>query len=82
MTQENGIPPQAAKSLNEEDAQQMRKLSHDLNNAMEIIIQTSYLVGMSELPDDTRQWVGMLEKGVQQATAINNQLREYIRLHS
>jgi hypothetical protein len=69
-------------AISAEQAQQMRHFSHELSNALEVIVQTSYLLGMTALDDNGRQWQGMLGKGVQQAAKVNRELREYIRLHS
>jgi signal transduction histidine kinase len=63
-------------------ALQLRQLSHDLSNALEVILQTSYLLGTIELDENARQWRQMLDHGVQQATTINRDLREYLRAHS
>jgi len=63
-------------------ALQLRHLSHDLSNALEIIIQTSYLLGTVEMDENAQQWRKMLDQGVQQATTINKELRDYIRAHS
>ena len=60
----------------------LRQLSHDLSNALEVILQTSYLLGTIELNENGRQWQQMLDQGVQQATNINRQMRDYLRSHS
>lgn len=69
-----------------EVAEHVRHLSHDLSNALEVVLQTNYLLGMTEggesSPDDKRKWREMLDKGVQQAANINRQLRDYVRAHS
>lgn len=70
----NAIPP--------EQAQEIRRLAHDLSNALEIIVQTNYLLGTVKLEGDANQWRSMLDQGVQQATDINRKLREYVRAHS
>jgi len=74
--------PTNSKLIPSETAQQLRRLSHDLSNALEIIIQTSYLLGTVELNDSARQWRQMLDQGVQQATTLNRELRDYLRAHS
>jgi hypothetical protein len=56
-----------------------RELAHDLSNALEIIIQTSFLIGTLELGENGKSWHGMLDDGVRKAVAINRQLREAIR---
>ncbi len=64
-------------------AEEIRRLSHDLSNALEVIMQTNYLLGMSqEREDDGKQWREMLDRGVAQATQINRQLRDFIRANS
>lgn len=77
MTQKNSstlIPADAA--------QHLRRLSHDLSNALEVILQTSYLLGTVELNENARQWHQMLDQGVQQATGLNLELRNFLRAHS
>jgi len=66
----------------EEQAKEIRRLSHDLSNALEIVLQTSFLLGTVSLGDDAQKWRTMLDKGVQQAAEINTKLRDYIRGHS
>jgi translation initiation factor 2 beta subunit (eIF-2beta)/eIF-5 len=65
-------------------AEQIRRLSHDLSNALEVVLQTNYLLGMTDTAgnEDSRKWRAMLDQGVMQATQINRQLREYVRAHS
>lgn len=65
-------------------AEQVRRLSHDLSNALEVIMQTNYLLGMSGdmSEEDGAKWREMLDRGVMQATQINRQLREFVRSHS
>jgi hypothetical protein len=65
-----------------EQAEKIRGYSHDLSNALEIIIQTSYLMGMLELNENGQQWRKMLDEGVQQAARVNRELREYIHQNS
>ena len=69
-------------SIPEEQAKEIRRLAHDLSNALEIILQTSFLLGTVELDEDARKWRSMLDNGVQQAAEINRKLREYIRANS
>jgi hypothetical protein len=73
---ESKIPPQLAAEI--------RRLSHDLSNALEVILQTNYLLGMTAdgASEDSQKWREMLDKGVAQATQVNRQLREYIRANS
>ncbi len=63
----------------EELALEIRKLAHELSNALEIIVQTSFLLGMAELKEPASDWLRMLDGGVQKALDTNLQLREYIK---
>jgi hypothetical protein len=65
-----------------EHAQQIRRLSHELSNALEIVLQTSYLLGTVPLDENARKWRTMLDGGVQKAAEINRQLRDFIRTNS
>ena len=66
----------------EDLAVEMRKLAHDLSNALEIIVQTSYLLSTVELKEPATDWVRMLDSGVQKALDINLALRTYIKAHT
>jgi hypothetical protein len=73
-------PPSAA--IPAQAATEIRRLAHDLSNALEIVIQSSYLLSTSQLDESSKQWVGLLNEGVKRAAALNIELREYIRRHS
>jgi hypothetical protein len=77
MTQASSPRP-----IPEEQAKEIRRLAHDLSNALEIVLQTSFLLGTVPLDEDAKKWHTMLDNGVQQAAEINKKLREYIRAHS
>ena len=66
----------------EEQAKEIRRLAHDLSNALEIVLQTSFLLGTVPLDEDSKKWRTMLDNGVRQAAEINKTLREYIRANS
>jgi len=78
---ENTSSSASLTAIPSEHAEQIRHLAHDLSNALEVILQTSYLLGTLPLDANAKQWHEMLDKGVHQATAINQQLREYLRRH-
>ena len=61
---------------------EMRRIAHDLSNALEIIIQTSYLLNTVELKGPASDWLRMLDDGVQKAMALNLELRTYIKDHT
>jgi hypothetical protein len=66
----------------EELAIQIRKMAHDLSNALEIIVQTSYLLSTADLKEPASDWLGMLDSGVAKALDINQSLRAYIKAHA
>ena len=72
----------AATEIPEELALEIRKLAHDLSNALEIIVQTSYLLGTVEMKEPGSDWLRMLDSGVRKALDMNLSLRSYIKTHS
>jgi hypothetical protein len=66
----------------EELALEVRRLAHELSNALEIIVQTSYLLSMAELKEPASDWLRMLESGVHKALDTNLKLREYIKANT
>ena len=66
----------------EELALEVRKLAHDLSNALEIIVQTSFLLSTVELKEPASDWLKMLDGGVTKALDINLALRNYIKKHT
>jgi hypothetical protein len=74
--------PAGTEEIPENLALEIRKLAHDLSNALEIIVQTSYLLGTVELKEPGTDWLRMLDNGVTKALDINLALRSYIKSHS
>lgn len=72
----------ASEKIPEELALEVRKLAHDLSNALEIIVQTSYLLSTVGLKEPASDWLQMLDGGVQKALDINLALRSYIKTHT
>ena len=66
----------------EDLAVEMRRLAHDLSNALEIIVQTSYLLGTVELKEPASDWLRMMDGGVKKALDLNLALRTYIKQHT
>ncbi|MBS1813463.1 MAG: hypothetical protein JSS87_01160 [Acidobacteria bacterium] len=61
---------------------EIRRLAHDLSNALEIIVQTSYLLSTADLKAPATDWLRMLDSGVQKALEHNQSLRTYIKTHT
>ncbi len=66
----------------EEVALEIRKLAHDLSNALEIIVQTGYLLSTADLKSPATDWLRMLDNGTNKALEINLDLRNYVKAHS
>jgi hypothetical protein len=71
-----------APSIPPEQAKEIRRLSHDLSNALEIIVQANYLLSGISHDESAKQWIHLLDNGVLQAAGINRSLREYIVANS
>jgi hypothetical protein len=69
-------------AIPDEQAKEIRRLSHDLSNALEIIVQANYLLGAMSHDESAKQWIQLLDNGVVQAAGINRSLRDYIVAHS
>jgi hypothetical protein len=84
MTQSNPLPDSSASEavIPEDLALEIRKLAHDLSNALEIIVQTSYLLSTADLKSPASDWLRMLDSGTTKALEINLALRSYIKDHS
>jgi hypothetical protein len=79
MTETGGATPTP---LLETDAKEIRRITHDINNALEIIVQASYLVNSTELSDQAKEWMRLLDQGIRQATTLNREMREFVRMRS
>ena len=75
-------PEPNAQAIPEEPALEIRRLAHDLSNALEIIVQTSYLLSLAELKEPAAEWLRMLDSGVKKALESNVELRDYIKQHT
>ncbi|HKO19343.1 MAG TPA: hypothetical protein VJU82_10700 [Acidobacteriaceae bacterium] len=76
------INQSAAEEIPENLAIEIRKLAHELSNALEVIVQTTYLLGTVELKEPGSEWLRMLDSGVRRALDLNLSLRTYIKQHS
>ena len=60
----------------------LRTLAHDLSNALETLLQASYLLNQASLNPDARKWVQMIDSASQDAARINREIREILRSQS
>lgn len=72
----------AAQQIPEDLAVEIRKLAHELSNALEVIVQTSYLLNTLGLKEPGSDWLRMMDGGVRKAMDINLSLRNYIKVHT
>ena len=82
MPDSAATPAPEPEKIPEELALEIRKLAHDLSNALEIIVQTSFLLSTTEMKEPATDWLRMLDGGVQKALDINLALRAYIKAHT
>jgi hypothetical protein len=71
--------PSHVEKIPEDLSVEMRRIAHDLSNALEIIVQTSYLLSTVEMKEPASDWLRMLDDGVQKAMHLNLALRTYIK---
>jgi len=65
--------------ISPEITRELRSLSHDLSNALETIVQATYLLTQAELPGSARRWLEMMDQASQEAVSLNRRLREILR---
>ena len=72
----------ASDKIPAELARELRALAHDLSNALETIVQATYLLSQAGPPENTRRWVELIDQASQDAVKINQKLRELLRSQS
>ena len=78
----SSAPNPSEATIPEDLALEIRKLAHDLSNALEIVVQTGYLLSTADLKSPASDWLRMLDSGTQKALEINLSLRTFIKAHS
>ena len=63
-------------------AKDLRLLAHDLSNALETIVQATYLISQAGPNENSRRWIEMIDQASKDAVKINARLRELLRSHS
>jgi DNA-binding MarR family transcriptional regulator len=72
----------ASDQIPAELAKELRILVHDLSNALETIVQATYLISQAGPPENSRRWVELIDQASQEAVKINHKLREMLRAQS
>jgi hypothetical protein len=62
-----------------EVAKELRMLAHDLSNALETIVQATYLISQAGAPEKSRHWIELIDQASQDAVKINHKLRQVLR---
>ena len=62
-----------------EVTRELRALTHDLSNAIEVIMQACYLLEQARLEDNSKKWAGIIHTATQDAARINRSIREILR---
>jgi K+-sensing histidine kinase KdpD len=68
-----------AKMKSQEQGAHLRALAHDLSNALEAILQASYLLSQGKLDADSKRWARLIETSSQDAARINREMRKVLR---
>jgi len=63
-------------------ARELRALAHDLSNALETIVQATYLISQAGPPENSRRWVELIDQASREAVRINQKLRRILRSQS
>ena len=74
MTEATMMPPELTSNL--------RSLAHDLSNAIETIMQASYLLAQCTLEDNAKKWLELIDNATRDAARINREIREILRSQS
>ena len=72
----------ASDQIPAEVAKELRMLAHDLSNALETIVQATYLISQASPPENLRRWVELIDQASQDAVKINHKLRQVLRSQS
>ena len=70
------------KQMETDTIARLRVLAHDLSNAIETVMQASYLMAQSELDDANQKWRKMIDTAAHDAARINREIREILRSQS
>jgi signal transduction histidine kinase len=69
-------------NMSAETNKQLRTLAHDLSNAIETIMQASYLLAQAKLDDTNKKWLELIDTAARDAARINREIREILRAQS
>ena len=71
--------PAGSKSKKPDEVAHLRGLAHDLSNALEAILQATYLLQQAKIEGDSQRWVKLIDASSQEAARINGEIRNALR---
>jgi hypothetical protein len=77
MPSQSGMGTSA--KLPQEAVGQLRTLAHDLSNAIETVMQASYLLAQAPLDGANKRWLVLIDEATREAARINREIREILR---
>jgi signal transduction histidine kinase len=57
----------------------LRALAHDLSNALETILQASYLLSQAKLDGHCKKWTELIDTAAKDAARLNREIREILK---
>ena len=68
-----------SKAKAQDEITRLRTLAHDLSNALEAILQASYLLSRGKLEGEGKRWAQLIETSSHDAARINREIRKLLR---
>jgi K+-sensing histidine kinase KdpD len=87
MPEKHAVKPKAESrkskgNIEEKEIERLRELAHDLSNALEAILQASYLLTQARLDAESKRWAQLLQTSSDEAAKINREIRKRLRAMS
>jgi hypothetical protein len=60
----------------------LRTLAHDLSNAIENVMQASYLLAQANLDSQSQKRLALIDEAASEAARLNREIREILRSQS
>ena len=73
------IMEEPPKKLADDTVATLRRLSHDLSNAIENVMQAAYLLAQGKLDENDTKWLQLINSAADDAARINREIREILR---
>ena len=70
---------QNSRQLSGDVATHLRALAHDLSNALETILQASYLLQQTKQDENSKKWTQLIATAADDAARLNREIREILK---